>query len=185
MAEKMAVIGAGPAGLSCAFQLARRGYPVTVFEALARPGGMLRYGIPAFRLPRAVLDAEIAAIVELGVEIECNHPVDGSGLATALRESREEMGIEPGDLEILGQFDDFVSIAGFLVETYVGILRAADGVTAFEVRKAKIELFSAESDLVSKAAAWRIAQVELKESQGLLAKECGYCLPACDGGPCR
>lgn len=80
MAEKMAVIGAGPAGLSCAFQLARRGYPVTVFEALARPGGMLRYGIPAFRLPRAVLDAEIAAIVELGVEIECNHPVDGSGL---------------------------------------------------------------------------------------------------------
>ena len=80
MAERVAVVGAGPAGLSCAFQLARRGYPVTVFEALARPGGMLRYGIPAFRLPRAVLDAEIAAIVKLGVEIECNHPVDSSGL---------------------------------------------------------------------------------------------------------
>jgi outer membrane protein TolC len=57
--------------------------------------------------------------------------------------------------------------------------RAVDGVTAFELSKAQIELFRAESDLVSKAAAWKIAQVELKESQGLLAKECGYRLPAC------
>lgn len=72
MDHTVAVIGAGPAGLSCAFQLARRGYPVTVFEALAKPGGMLRYGIPAFRLPRPVLDAEIAAISRMGVEIVCN-----------------------------------------------------------------------------------------------------------------
>ena len=49
--EGIAVIGAGPAGLSCAYQLARRGYPVTVFEAFSRPGGMLRYGIPKYRLP--------------------------------------------------------------------------------------------------------------------------------------
>lgn len=70
--KKVAIIGAGPAGLSCAFQLARRGYPVTVFEAAAQPGGMLRYGIPAFRLPRPILDAEIAAIARLGVEIVCN-----------------------------------------------------------------------------------------------------------------
>lgn len=80
MTETVAVIGAGPAGLSCAFQLARRGYPVTVFEALARPGGMLRYGIPAFRLPRAVLDAEIGAIARMGVQIVCSHAVDSSGL---------------------------------------------------------------------------------------------------------
>jgi len=52
-AEKTAVIGAGPAGLSCAYQLARRGYPVTVFEASPQAGGMLRYGIPKYRLPRA------------------------------------------------------------------------------------------------------------------------------------
>jgi len=71
-AEKVAVIGAGPAGLSCAYQLARRGYSVTVFEALSEPGGMLRYGIPEFRLPREVLDAEIDRILDLGVELKCN-----------------------------------------------------------------------------------------------------------------
>jgi NADPH-dependent glutamate synthase beta subunit-like oxidoreductase len=71
-AEKVAVIGAGPAGLSCAYQLARRGYPVTVFEAFPQAGGMLRYGIPKYRLPRAVLDAEIQRILEIGVELKCN-----------------------------------------------------------------------------------------------------------------
>ena len=68
--EKVAVIGAGPAGLSCAFQLARLGYNVTVFEAFSKPGGMLRYGIPAYRLPRKILDAEIDKIKELGVDIK-------------------------------------------------------------------------------------------------------------------
>jgi NADPH-dependent glutamate synthase beta subunit-like oxidoreductase/Pyruvate/2-oxoacid:ferredoxin oxidoreductase delta subunit len=70
--EPVAVVGAGPAGLSCAYQLARRGYPVTVFEAFARPGGMLRYGIPRYRLPAGVLDAEIQRILDLGVELRCH-----------------------------------------------------------------------------------------------------------------
>ncbi|MFC1730039.1 NAD(P)-binding protein [candidate division KSB1 bacterium] len=70
--EKVAVIGAGPSGLSCAFQLAKKGYKVTVFEAFPKAGGMLRYGIPAYRLPRAILDAEIKMIEDLGVEIKCN-----------------------------------------------------------------------------------------------------------------
>ncbi len=70
--ERIAVVGAGPAGLSCAYQLARRGYPVTVFEAFSRPGGMLRYGIPEYRLPREVLDAEIDRILDLGVALQCN-----------------------------------------------------------------------------------------------------------------
>ncbi|HEY5678016.1 MAG TPA: NAD(P)-binding protein [Myxococcales bacterium] len=69
--EKIAVVGAGPAGLSCAYQLARRGYAVTIFESLPEPGGMLRYGIPDYRLPRGVLAAEIARIAALGVEIRC------------------------------------------------------------------------------------------------------------------
>jgi NADPH-dependent glutamate synthase beta subunit-like oxidoreductase len=71
-AEKIAVIGAGPAGLSCAYQLVRRGHAVTVFERLSEPGGMLRYGIPPFRLPRQVLDAEISRVLDLGVELKCN-----------------------------------------------------------------------------------------------------------------
>ncbi len=69
--EKVAVVGAGPAGLSCAYHLARRGYKVAIFEAFSKPGGMLRYGIPEYRLPREVLDAEIKRIEEMGVEIKC------------------------------------------------------------------------------------------------------------------
>ena len=78
--ERMAVIGAGPAGLSCAYQLARRGYPVTVFEAFSQPGGMLRYGIPKYRLPREILDAEIQRILDLGVELQCNAAI-GSNIS--------------------------------------------------------------------------------------------------------
>jgi NADPH-dependent glutamate synthase beta subunit-like oxidoreductase/Pyruvate/2-oxoacid:ferredoxin oxidoreductase delta subunit len=68
--EKIAVIGAGPAGFSCAYQLARRGYPVTVFEAFPKAGGMLRYGIPDYRLPQDVLDAEIKRLEDMGIELK-------------------------------------------------------------------------------------------------------------------
>jgi len=70
--ERIAVVGSGPAGLSCAYQLARRGYPVTIFEAFDKSGGMLRYGIPTYRLPDDILDAEVAKIQELGIEIKYN-----------------------------------------------------------------------------------------------------------------
>ena len=70
--EKVAIVGAGPSGLVCAGELARRGYQVTIYEALHAPGGVLRYGIPEFRLPKAVLDWEIDILREMGVEIVCN-----------------------------------------------------------------------------------------------------------------
>lgn len=70
--KKVAVIGAGPSGLSAAYQLVRRGYPVTVFEKYEKAGGMLRYGIPPYRLPDDVLDAEIQRILDLGVELKTN-----------------------------------------------------------------------------------------------------------------
>jgi len=73
--DKVAVIGSGPAGLACAYDLIREGYPVTVFEAAPKAGGMMRYGIPEYRLPEKVLDNEISYIQELGVEIKTNRPV--------------------------------------------------------------------------------------------------------------
>jgi NADPH-dependent glutamate synthase beta subunit-like oxidoreductase/Pyruvate/2-oxoacid:ferredoxin oxidoreductase delta subunit len=68
--EKIAVVGAGPAGASCAYQLARRGYKVTCFESLPHLGGMLRYGIPEYRLPREIIDAEYQRIADCGVEFK-------------------------------------------------------------------------------------------------------------------
>jgi formate dehydrogenase major subunit len=87
--KKVAVIGAGPSGLSVAYQLARRGYPVTVFEGLPKPGGMLRYGIPVYRLPREVLDAEIQRILDLGVELRCDCKV---GKDVSFDQLRKEFG---------------------------------------------------------------------------------------------
>ena len=72
-ARHVAIVGGGPSGLSAAFQLRRRGFKVTIYEAQAELGGLMRYGIPAYRLAREVLDGEIAAIVALGVEVRCGH----------------------------------------------------------------------------------------------------------------
>lgn len=73
--ERVAIIGSGPAGLGAADYLARKGYPVTIFEAMAVPGGMMRAGIPDFRLPRNVLDSQIKDILDLGVELKTNSPI--------------------------------------------------------------------------------------------------------------
>jgi len=73
--EKVAVIGSGPGGLSCAYQLARRGYGVTIYEAFDKPGGMLYWGIPRYRLPWDVLEKEVKNIEDLGVEIKYNTKV--------------------------------------------------------------------------------------------------------------
>jgi NADPH-dependent glutamate synthase beta subunit-like oxidoreductase len=76
--ERIAVVGGGPSGLSAAYQLRRRGYEVTIFEAQPTLGGLLRDGIPPYRLPREVLDGEIARLLELGIEVRC-----GASVATA------------------------------------------------------------------------------------------------------
>ncbi len=84
---KVVVVGAGPAGLTAAGELAGMGHEVTIFEALHAPGGVLRYGIPEFRLPNEILDYEIAQLEKRGVKIECNVVV---GKTVTLAEIREE-----------------------------------------------------------------------------------------------
>ena len=81
--KKVAIVGSGPTGLSAAGELAKKGYQVTIFESLDRPGGVLRYGIPEFRIPKKILDQEIQDIKSLGVEIETNFYV---GQTTTLEE---------------------------------------------------------------------------------------------------
>ena len=85
--EKIAVIGAGPAGLSCAYYLAQKGYSPTIFEKNPQPGGMLRYGIPSFKLEKDVIDAEIEVIKAMGVEIRCGVEV---GKDVSLQQLREQ-----------------------------------------------------------------------------------------------
>ena len=85
--EKIAIIGSGPAGLSCAFYLAKKGYPVTVFDRNPVPGGMLTMGIPNFRLEKDVLNAEIDIIREMGVEFKCGVEV---GKDITIQQLRDE-----------------------------------------------------------------------------------------------
>ncbi|MCC6196092.1 MAG: FAD-dependent oxidoreductase [Burkholderiales bacterium] len=84
---KVAVVGSGPAGLACAYVLARKGYPVTIFDSMPEAGGMLRYGVPDFRLPRAVLDAQVDYLRAMGIEFRLNTPI---GRATSLDDLTNE-----------------------------------------------------------------------------------------------
>ena len=81
---RVAVVGAGPAGLTCALDLVLKGYRVTVFEKNEEPGGMMRWGIPAYRLPREVLEKEIQLILDAGVELKLNSPVSSTTELKAL-----------------------------------------------------------------------------------------------------
>ncbi|MBQ7631520.1 MAG: FAD-dependent oxidoreductase [Paludibacteraceae bacterium] len=84
--EKIAIIGGGPAGLSCAYYLATMGYKPTVFERNEKPGGMLRYGIPSYKLEKDVIDAEIDIMREIGVDIQCGVEVGKDITIAQLRE---------------------------------------------------------------------------------------------------
>jgi NADPH-dependent glutamate synthase beta subunit-like oxidoreductase len=109
----VAVIGSGPAGLSMAYFLALFGHKVTIFESRPEPGGVLRYGIPEYRLPKDVLNREIARILTLGIDLRCGETIDGSRL---------------GGLQ--GQFDYIFCATGAWLPQEIAIgAEAPDGVS--------------------------------------------------------
>ena len=117
--KRVAVIGSGPAGLSCAHDLALMGYAVTIFEATSVAGGMLRHGIPEYRLSRSLIDKEIDKILSLGVEIKYNAPLNEQFGIQQLR----ELGFEAIFLSIGTQKGRDLAIEGRELD---GVVRAID-----------------------------------------------------------
>jgi len=127
--HKVAVIGSGPAGLTCAGELARMGYEVSVFEAFHTPGGVLSYGIPEFRLPKAIVKREVANLEKMGVDIELNMVIGKVLTITELF----EMGYEAVFIASGAGLPKFMKIPG---ESLVGVYSANEYLTRINLMKA-------------------------------------------------
>ena len=128
----VAVIGAGPAGLTCAGDLAKLGYNVTIFEAFHTAGGVLVYGIPEFRLPKAIVKAEIENLVNLGVEIKTNMVI-GKALSV---DELFEMGYKACFIGSGAGLPSFMGIEG---EALVGVFSANEYLTRINLMKAYLD----------------------------------------------
>jgi glutamate synthase (NADPH/NADH) small chain len=128
--KKVGIVGSGPAGIACAADLAKAGCEVTVFEALHKPGGVLRYGIPEFRLPDCVIDAEIENLKRLGVKVECNTLV---GRLFTIEQMRGEMGFDAVFIGTGAGTPRFMDIDG---EYLNGVLSANELLTRCNLMKA-------------------------------------------------
>ena len=126
--KKVAVIGSGPAGLSCAGELAKLGYEVTIFEALHKSGGVLTYGIPEFRLPKDIVQFEIEKIKKLGVELKTNVIVGKSVTVDELKEEFDAIFIGSG-----AGLPKFMEIPG---ENLNGVYSANEFLTRVNLMKA-------------------------------------------------
>lgn len=134
--EKIAIIGAGPAGMTCAFYLAQKGYRPTVFEKAHRPGGMLMNGIPAFRLEKDVVEAEINILKEMGVDFRCGVEVGKDVTIAQLRQEGYKgfyvaIGAQGGrSLGLAGEDAEGVeSGIGFIHEVTSGLAKSLSGKT--------------------------------------------------------
>lgn len=128
--HKVAVVGSGPSGLSCAGDLAKKGYDVTVFEALHLPGGVLVYGIPEFRLPKAIVAREIETLKALGVKVETNVVI---GRTLTIDELMQEQGFEAVFIGSGAGLPKFMNIPG---ENLKGVYSANEFLTRMNLMKA-------------------------------------------------
>lgn len=128
--HKVAIIGSGPSGLTCAGDLAKKGYDVTVFEALHLAGGVLEYGIPEFRLPKAIVQKEIDTLRDLGVKIETNMVV---GKVVTIDELMDEQGFEAVFIGSGAGLPRFMNIPG---ENLKGVYSANEFLTRVNLMKA-------------------------------------------------
>ena len=93
---RVAIIGGGPSGLSAAFQLRRSGFAVTIYESQPELGGLMRYGIPAYRLARKILDGEVNRIIAMGIEVRCNHPLNTPDAIAQVRQKYDAVYLATG-----------------------------------------------------------------------------------------
>lgn len=131
--KKVAVIGSGPAGLTCAGELAKAGYSVTVFEALHVAGGVLVYGIPEFRLPKSIVRGEVENLLAMGVKIETDMVI---GKVISLEELKEEYGFDAVFIGSGAGLPRFMGIGG---EELVGVYSANEFLTRVNLMKAADE----------------------------------------------
>ena len=131
--HKVAVVGSGPAGLTCAGDLAKKGYKVTVYEALHTAGGVLVYGIPEFRLPKAIVAREVEGLKDLGVDIETNVII---GKTLTVDELFEEMGFEAVFIGSGAGLPMFMNIPG---ESLKGVFSANEYLTRSNLMKAYLD----------------------------------------------
>jgi glutamate synthase (NADPH) small chain len=125
------IVGSGPAGMACAADMAKAGCDVTVFEAFHEPGGVLKYGIPDFRLPNPVIDAEIDNLRKLGVRFECNTLV---GRLFTIEQMRDEMGFHA---VFIGTGAGYPSMMGIPGESLNGVLSANELLTRCNLMRAR------------------------------------------------
>lgn len=131
--HKVAIIGSGPAGLTCAGKLALDGYDVTIFEALHMAGGVLVYGIPEFRLPKSIVQKEIESLQELGVKIETNMVI---GKVLSIDELMEDFGFEAIFIGSGAGLPKFMGIPG---ENLKGVFSANEVLTRVNLMKAYLD----------------------------------------------
>jgi glutamate synthase (NADPH/NADH) small chain len=128
--KKVAIVGSGPAGLTVAGDLARMGYDVTLYEAFHATGGVLRYGIPEFRLPKAILDQEVEYVKTLGVKVECNMVI---GKVFTIQELFDELGFDAAFIGTGAGLPRWMNVPG---ENFIGVYSANEWLTRINLMRA-------------------------------------------------